>query len=150
MTDNATATPLLNINIDLPNKPSALIMFALRDLRAVEADQHYRVDMNVWHEPHKNMCSVCLAGAVMSRKLPPSQSYDPLRDNCMFDCVTSFRLMALDYFRSGMIDVALAIIDVAQPPDLPDRWSVPDYDKDPEGFRKSLRLLASELRVRGL
>lgn len=52
---------------DLNNmKPSALLKLALSDLRKVEQDPRYKVNMGTWHYPDANGCNVCLAGAVLA------------------------------------------------------------------------------------
>lgn len=53
----------------LPNKPSKLILLALKDLELVEKDERYAVNMHTWHRPKDGICQVCLAGSVLAKSL---------------------------------------------------------------------------------
>ncbi len=63
--------------------PSVLLAEAMQDLAAVEASEQYAVDMGRWHEPDyedgKDVCYVCLGGAVMAQRLkvPAYEDYEP-------------------------------------------------------------------------
>lgn len=68
----------------LPEKVSELIRLALADLRKIEGDNRYVVNMMTWHVPTwhggSEECSVCLAGAVMAKTLHAEicQRVDPI------------------------------------------------------------------------
>ena len=98
----------------LPTTPSELIRLALADLRAIEDDDGYVVDMCNWHWPTmdnrgRKVCLVCLAGAVIAQTLdvPREQaiSIDDLDSNRVGE-----RLRALDFFRLGEIEIGLAFL----------------------------------------
>lgn len=83
----------------LPNKASALILLALKDLWSVSKDPRYRIDMASWHSYRScsRFCAVCLAGSVMARhfSVPPGINAD-LRGFRDFD---GAKLRALDILR---------------------------------------------------
>lgn len=49
-----------------PKKLSAAIRLALEDLKWVEKNPRYRVNMEIYHMPIRDKCNVCFAGAVMA------------------------------------------------------------------------------------
>ncbi len=136
----------------LSNKPSVLINQALADLKKIEKNRNYVIDMQVWHAPKtkKEKCQVCLAGAVMSCRLDvrPSQ-HKHLMD--YEDTELAPKLRALDDFRKGKIDTALSELGHDVPLGMPSWVIAPDYDYEgPEDFKKYLANLAKELKSHGL
>jgi len=91
----------------LPDTPSALIRLALDDLRKIEGDDRYAVDMYNWHcpSPLAAKCYVCLAGAVMAKsiELDPNIWASPTSMKTEIDAPTRLKLCALDDFRTGSI-----------------------------------------------
>jgi len=136
--------------IDLPNKLSDLVDAALDDLEAVERDPAYLVDMEVFYKPGKNgVCHVCLAGAVMVRRLGIRPDKEMLLKN-FGNSDTRGKLYALDYFAYGYISDALSSMGLynLEEPDCPD-WQ--DYDHtDPKIFKTQARAAAATLRAKGL
>lgn len=132
----------------LPDKPSALIRLALRDLEAVERmPKRYRIDMYAIHDPADDgVCEVCFAGAVMARsfKLPPDKLSMP-RD------VTNEpeKLWALDSFRRGFVENAFQEMDRERPDGVPPAYRVPDYSHSPSRFKASMRRIATRLAKHG-
>lgn len=130
----------------LPDTLSGLIDVALTDLRAIEQDKRYVVDMIQWHRPAGGRCYVCLAGAVMAQELGvaldaycwPSTVSDDL----------AFKLLALEYLRSGKVRLAMDYMKLAGRYDL-DR-SIADYHADRDQFFADMEKLASDLRAAGL
>lgn len=96
----------------LPHKLSGCIRIAAEDLRSVEADPGYVIDMDTWHKQHgaggDNRCYVCFAGAVMARELgaPPDETALP-ED---FGRHNRARLYALDNLRRGRVVGALRVM----------------------------------------
>lgn len=133
----------------LPDKPSELIRVALRDLRRVEDNPNYKVDMMVWHCPDGNdgVCRVCLAGAVMAGLGAPSD--EPLSPYG-FPAKTVQALCSLNRFRQGRIHHALNALHI-QPDDHtpPDRPVTP-YEKSRGKFKAELTIIADELAKVGL
>jgi hypothetical protein len=89
----------------LPEKPSDLIELALLDLALVERDKQYVVNMDDWHRPVGEYCSVCLAGSVIAKSLgavPDRESYP-----AKFSPYVEDRLWALEYFRVGKVKFAV-------------------------------------------
>ena len=91
----------------LPEKPSELILIALKDLRAAEASEKYDINMGgrYWHFPPKTKdksykCEVCLAGSVMAFSLGGdiNNHYEP--GNFPGE---EGKLRSLDVFRTGHV-----------------------------------------------
>ena len=142
----------------LPDKPSALIRLALRDLEKVERSRSYKVDMGSWHMPEVKWCRVCFAGSVMAMSLnaerarflgPPDFPKE------------AHKLDALDRFRSGSVRYGLEDFGVAASRTRRvlralaaregrlDRGVTP-YDVDPKLFKHDMRRLATLLAKHGL
>lgn len=134
----------------LPRKPSALIRLALRDLRAVEADPRYRVDMGKCHEPYNGVCYVGLAGAVMAVTLKAESSravypttYPPYA--AALDAIAWLRCVG-GCESSAAVRVMCDLIGAT-----PIAWPARSdrYEDDPEGFRAVLGRLADAFEVSG-
>lgn len=129
--------------------PSKLIRQALEDLRAVEKNKEYIVDMGEWHSPRPRArngprCCVCLTGAVMAQSMgvPIDDSYDPLY---VEDSTVRNKLFALNSFRSGAIDAGLNWLGKQLNGRLDSiRWITP-YDSNPGQFKRDMLKLAKDL-----
>lgn len=135
----------------LPEKPSDLIELALKDLAKVERSKRYVVDMNyAFHSGSKDLCSVCLAGAVMAMSLniSPETGQDP--DD--FPPDERDRLNALNSFRMGYVDSGICTMTSLEDdyPDLGMDHPIPKYRQDQLGFKKAMAELAVDLRAKGL
>jgi hypothetical protein len=139
----------------LPNLPSQLIRIALHDLRRVEHDARYTVDMGTWHssEDGDGTCHVCLAGAVIAGILGHGPNEDVIPETV--DRADALRLEALDALRCG--DVTGAVYLVLAPDgeaypemDSPLDREVVDYDEDPEVFHAEMAAMATDLEGVGL
>jgi hypothetical protein len=53
----------------LPLRLHELLDLALKDLMSCAKSTKYVIDMGTWHEPYRDGCHVCMAGAVMARSL---------------------------------------------------------------------------------
>lgn len=146
----------------LPNKLSACIRVALADLRKVEADERYRVDMATWHTPIGDRCAVCLAGAVMAGTLGLRHGVSTYPG--AFGNDTADRLYALDACREGDVQSAIEYVtdahfDVdtqyAEARRVGDRARasnidmIAEYDEDPERFHADMSSLADWLEAEG-
>ena len=138
----------------LPTTPSELIRAALRDLRAIEADDRYVVDMSRWHGPTMDnhgqaVCQVCLAGAVMAQTLGAPHDlriYDD--DLAGYGYDVQGALLALDFFRLGMMTAGLEMLGYEQ---SDHDVSVAEYDPaDPEPFHRQMHRRADYLDSQGL
>jgi hypothetical protein len=137
--------------IKLPDKPSALIRLAIKDLEAVEKNPAYRIDMGAWHEPYDGKCSVCLAGAVIAQtcKIKNDRYIYPNRD--VFGKSTTNKLMALDDFREGSVYGGLTGCGVAEERALKFKdWNVVSYIDHPKEFKSQMRRMATNLKRAGL
>jgi hypothetical protein len=112
----------------LPNKLSRLLLVALEDLEALEA-RGVEIDMSAWvtyrgAENNFEPCSVCLAGAVMARRLPAPVTAALQRENrqdgtclrysrpVLYPKDIERKLEALDRLRRG--DVGRALLYVGE------------------------------------
>jgi hypothetical protein len=131
----------------LPDKPSELIRVALEDMRALEEDTRYRIDMGAWHHPGPVFCHVCAAGAVMARRLGvgPATKTSPSD----FDDETSRKLFALDCFREGQVLIGLIRLDIA-PGNYPLDVRITPYEVHREAFYRDMEALAAMLEGVGL
>ena len=134
----------------LPTTPSALLRTAMADLKSVEADPRYYVNMGVWHEmsPRTGLCHVCLAGAVMAKSLnfSPTEDIQPAGFN---DTVYA-QLHALNALRLGEINFALHHLDIEPPKALPVRIGVSSYEQNRLQFHADMEALATLLQEHGL
>ncbi len=144
--------------IRLPSKLSKLILVALDDLTRVERSKKYRVNMDNWHVPN-GQCAVCLAGAVMTRKLAPTEVvwlYEGVTS--VFDGGTVRKFTALDKARQGHVRSALKYLGVSA--DRVEETGVdacnadivdfPTYAEDRRAWKRGMRKLSKWLDARGL
>ena len=114
--------------------PSQLLLLALSDLRKVERDEHYKVNMGEWHKPNSH-CSVCFAGAVMAKSMNLSRRVYAVPDD-MDNSLLSDRLNSLDAIRTGQVhDFVRMFYRCAAnpyPTEYPDIDKV--YDEFPDGY----------------
>lgn len=134
--------------VALPNKPSALIRVALRDLRLCEEDTGYLINMGRWHTPgyaSVGICEVCLAGSVMAQTLDVDRTEHehPLS----FPRATKTRLYALNLLRVGYVEMALDSLD--HPRVMEDRHVV-TYENDKELFHAQMNRMADDLEEAGV
>lgn len=131
----------------LPNKPSALILLALKDLAKIERSKKYRVNMQHWHDPN-GKCKVCFAGSVMAKTLGviPESYARPSQ----FDYTTANKLFALNSFRIGELSNGLSEMNIRHPKTLPVYVEISNYDpkssKSRAAFRQDMRGLVKLLR----
>lgn len=129
-------------------KPSELIRLALGDLEKCENDSRYGINMSTWHSlDETGLCEVCLAGSVMAQTLNYSPK-DNIFDVCSIPDGWGQRLVALDYFRKGMIEGGLRLMGLKSDKYL-DRMIYP-YRQDRDNFQKNMKQLANDLEENGL
>lgn len=130
----------------LPDKPSKLILLALRDLELVEKDKRYKVKMEYWHQPIEKKCYVCLAGSVLAKSfkepisLLSSPDYFPGLAN---------KLWALNSFRGGYISEGLYHLNIKCESKLI-KVNIIDYAVSPKQFKSDMRLIAKTFASLGL
>jgi hypothetical protein len=134
----------------LPNKPSALILLALKDLEQIEASNKYNVNMSTFHSPsyrYNGKCSVCLAGAVMAKTLNvrPNQYRGPID---MGDPIKR-KLYAIDHFRQGGISAGFYDMRIPVPALVVNEINIIDYSQDPDMFKTQMTKLARDLKELG-
>lgn len=141
----------------LAAKPSAAIRQAIADLKAVEKDPRYRIEMDDYHAPRfgnndTKLCEVCFAGATIARAgNSPEIEIGPYN----FDEKIRNKLMALDHFRSGSIVEGLELWGVKKIPMILvnsdcAEVEVTHYDTDAVAFKKEMAEMADNLEDLGL
>lgn len=134
-------------DILLPEKPSELIMLALKDLVTVRDLPGYAIDMGFFHCPANDITYVNLVGAVIANtlKLPKNSEANPsyFRPNgYIVD-----RLIALTFFSIGAVRLGCWEMYVK---DVLDNRAIPKYRDNPEGFLMAMTDLANDLALKGL
>lgn len=138
---------------NLPDVPSALIRLALDDLEAVERDDKYAVNLNLWHYPNveTGICMVCLAGAVMAKTIGLWPSHDVGPRAFVNRKDIEAKLRALDWFRMGSIEGGLTSMGLDVPEDcLKPECIIPEYKANPALFKAAMRAMATDLENVGL
>jgi hypothetical protein len=137
----------------LPEKPSALIRLALADLRKVEQDPQYEVDMEKWHHPGAQTCMVCLAGAVIAKSLAadPNTGSSPgtLHEQGKISGPDLEKLLALNNFRENYTRAGFMRVTGRDVPHVTEFPWVPHYDVDPERFHLALNRTADIFEKEG-
>lgn len=142
-------------------KPSKLIEIALADLEKCERSKKYIIDMTHWFISN-HACQVCMAGAVMAQSLSEitnkiiekeKQNYFNEYNNIpeyiivnpnAYDDSTYNALLALDYFRLGMVNQAFKSLKKPNP-NLNDR-KITSYYCDSSKFKKDIMELVQDLK----
>lgn len=144
----------------LGKKPSEVIRQAVDDLKKIEKDKRFIINMGCWFGPlnaetdendeliltPKTKCEVCLAGAVIAAAgNNPMEFIDP----DFFSMTVSNKLEALDYFRSGEIAQGLERMGYDYSSDkfkyLSKNIDITQYDENKVKFKKEMLQLADEL-----
>jgi hypothetical protein len=122
--------------VRLPDKLSDLLELAVADCLEVEAEGKHEFDMTVYYERLNGHCAVCMAGAVMLRRLPHNETADMLSTR-QWGAETQRKLYAIDDMRTGgfenaaerlglsqlgVLEAAKRLIDEAYT-DFDDNWS---------------------------
>lgn len=132
-----------------PDKPSELILLALKDLESVEKSKKYVVHMGHWHLPDEGKCYVCFAGAVMAGtlKLSDKVNYDlhflPGKYNGW-----KTALRALDFLRGSNFIDARVVWPVCRVPGVRTRRITP-YSESPSAFKSAMHQLAADYAAAG-
>ena len=144
----------------LPDRPSELLRLAVNDLEKAERSPKYEIEMGHWHFPlDDDLCTVCMAGAVMAFTLdvPHDEEYAVLSRS--FDADTRGKLHALDDFRRGYVGDALRILGMHDELTTEELFSLThwvnshnnfsDYTNYPTEFKMYQRELANRLEQLG-
>lgn len=138
--------------VQLPDKPSDLILLALHDLEQVERQKKlYVINMDVFHEAadpdwvglDPTKCSVCFAGSVMARTLKanPKENFQP-ED---FGVENGNKLVALDRFRTGDVVDGFEEMGIQTPFEIKWKDDVSYYETHPKQFKADMKRMAQEL-----
>ena len=133
-----------------PKKPSALITLALKDLKAVEKLKEYEINMDSgWHDyiDYNDVCSVCLAGAVMTNSLLIDRTETTEPEDCP-ERIKNI-LYSLDCFRVGMCSNAFYKIGLDPNEGTSYNRTITHYDDDGMGFIEDMTKLSSDLKEGG-
>lgn len=140
-------------------KPSQLLRVAVADLKKVEKDERYVVDMDRWHRPLFTSnsggikCHVCLAGSALAKSLgiSPDEPFSCL-DIGISDKFKD-RMSALNYFRCGAVVMGLhnmGINDRRVPAELTKKLPIVEYKSDKKKFKRQMLGLARKLEKHNL
>ena len=142
----------------LPEKPSELILIALKDLRAAEESEKYDINMGDWHNPPVpniygdgdiDKCAVCLAGSVMAFSLEGDIKHWYIPNDFLEE---QGKLISLDEFRLGQIHWGLkAFFEDAHfnCASIQSKVDIPNYHYDRKGFYQAMTEMADYLEKRG-
>ena len=132
-----------------PESLASVLEQALADLKLVEKDERYVVDMGHFYKLYADAkCHVCLAGAVLAKTLensPQNNIFVPAHPN-------SSALFALDYLRQGFIHRAFRRFygdEKPYPAKLEHYWDVSGYFWDKGGFHRDMEALLAHLKEVG-
>ena len=131
--------------VKLPEKPSALIRLALRDLEKVERSRRYVVDMSVYHVPNGH-CRVCFAGSVMAYTLKVARDFNSV---ATYQLPERGKMNALDCARRGDVGSMFEYLGRSMPKKIEPYFDVRPYDEDKKGFKRDMRKLAATLARAG-
>ena len=143
----------------LPKKLWALIEIALADLRKVEGDDRYRVDMMFFHgTAYDDRCLVCLGGSVMSGSCAVARDVEVAPDDFGSQ---AWKFIALDRLRVGDVYSALSlamnnkyqgfevreghVFSILKSLNISNRTITP-YDMNRRAFFREMRALARRLK----
>jgi hypothetical protein len=129
-------------------RPSEALRVALEDLRLVESDPHYKVDMTTWHSPSLfgDKCEVCLAGSVMAKTCGARIGAEISPDS--YKKETEKRLRMLDDLRKGLVRDGLANLDIPLPREMKAFVGVGNYPE--KRWWRAMKSLATKLERQGL
>ncbi len=134
----------------LPNKLSALIRIAVKDLELAEQSPNVEINMSQWHtvDRYSKKCMVCFAGGVIRGFMEDTD------DRYEWDLIpTKYhdRLMSLNEVRHGNIPLALREMGITQyDKNKVRRRKVVTYHENPTKFKKQMLSIADVLERNGL
>lgn len=136
-------------DVVLPRLPSALIQISLHDLAETERlKTKYKIDMSDWvAKQGGGKCAVCLAGAVMVRRLGAK----PTRDADVYPSdfkKNERQINAINHLREGEVVEALHELGISV--FETNNREITDYHENKAVFKKQMKQLASELEAEGL
>ena len=133
-------------------KPSIILKEALLALEECERSRKYNIDMGMWHMPHSifaNQCAVCLAGAVMAKRLHASDNDALAPDNFPED--VEGMLQALNCFRTGHIGGAMYELGIdIKNYQIPWHIGGKRYSDLPKDWKMDMELIVEVLEEEGL
>ena len=136
------------VKVTLSRVPSVAITEALADLVKCERSPKYNVDMGHWYAPNAHIggvCEVCLAGAVMAKRLgngPYPRSPGDYRGNIGV-------LNSLDFFRTGEVGRGFKSLNLSTIKGLVFDREIVLYGRNPGQFKREMRQLARDLEAAG-
>ena len=125
------------------NEPWTLIRDAIHDLELQEKLKGVKINMDHWHISYDGVCSQCLGGSVMSRRL--GADTDARADPFDYPDDVAGRLRALNWLSIGEVNVAYRRLKLEFPDTLPARVPIPGYRHSPPAFKSAMLDLADQL-----
>ena len=140
----------------LPDRPSAGIMQAIKDLKRAERTKNLRVDMGVWMlQEDDSLCAVCIAGAVMrfgqGRRL--SSTGDACSPSDTSGDKISGRLEAINEFRLSYVRRGVSTylnIPSNELLKIRNKMRVARYETNKRKFYRDMNRIAKYLEGKGL
>ena len=142
----------------LPEKASDAIRMVVKDLEAIEKDDRYVVDMEVWHKPSlSGKCHVCMAGAYLARNTsaePYQRTYPDYSQQLKVDSFDALRAYILDDFLMAWIDAeeltdGLYYLIERDLENQAGIYSNVSYQDDPSQFKQNMLTIADALENEG-
>lgn len=144
----------------LSNKPSEAILQAIEDLEWCEQDPRYRIDMDDWHTPVDDVCYVCQAGAILTRRVAQDRrdEYLSLMSASNIDIGNRevLKIKAFDELRNGYVEEFLIQWGVYAPHVYKlaemvydDVWEWVKYNDDEEQYKDNMRIVSRVLKEEG-
>ena len=128
------------------NEPWTLIRDAIHDLELQEKLKGVKINMDHWHISYDGVCSQCLGGSVMSRRL--GADTDARADPFDYPDDVRDRLYALNSLRGGAIGIAYDYLGLKRPASLTARVTIPGYHRvSPAAFKAAMLKLADQLEA---
>jgi hypothetical protein len=124
----------------LPDTLAELWELAMKDLRAIEGNPNYEIDMGTW----KSGCRVCMAGAVavMENRL----DLLPDLDSCPINSREGNKLFAINSLRQGDISAACRTLSIPCASRFWKDFKMSRYRIDREQFWKDAERLLEFLK----
>jgi len=134
-------------------KPSELIEVAISDLIKCEKNPEYKIEMGEWHHynKQKEVCQVCLAGAVLAQTCNLPIDYNAIIDSKLIALHGPNEKVfdALDDFRTGRINSGFEELGLSREDGYNFDREIIEYVVDPHEFKAEMLQLSADLKAAG-
>ena len=158
---------MLKLKKELPNKLSELIEVAIKDLGKAEKSPSYKIDMGSWHDLSvvDDLCYVCFAGGIIAARVESDEGHRFINPDDFGSQEIADKFESLDlvrgyniavavrifkgYYNYGVFEKLLNISEKLEKEILPKIKEYTEYKDDPKQFKKNMRIIAKELKLKG-